>query len=209
VRRPLVAVADSLPLFRAGVRNLIQRESDLDVIEVASARELHALAPDIALVDFDLPLGGGIAAVAELVGACSARAIVWSLAPTQETVLAAIQAGATGYLDKRVSPEGLIRSLRGLVNGEAPISRGLTTMMIDALHGLERRDRVRERAALLSLRERQVLDLVAIGSRNREIAAALAISEFTVKRHVQNILEKLELPSRQAAAVFHAEAMAS
>ena len=75
--------------------------------------------------------------------------------------------------------------------------------MIDALHGLDERARAHERAAVLTSREREVLDLVAQGARNRQIAAALTISEFTVKRHMQNILQKLELPSRRAAATFY------
>jgi DNA-binding NarL/FixJ family response regulator len=207
MRRALVAIADPLPLFRAGVRNLLRRESDLEVLEAATLDELLAIGraaqPSIALIDLDLPPCGGIEAIAALGEECAARPIVWSLSPTPETVLAAVQAGAVGYLDKRVSSDGLLRSLRGLANGEAPISRSLTRMMIDALHGVEERDRVQERAALLSLREREVLELVALGSRNREIAQRLLISEFTVKRHVQNILEKLELPSRHAAAAFH------
>jgi DNA-binding NarL/FixJ family response regulator len=71
------------------------------------------------------------------------------------------------------------------------------------VHGLEEEDALQARAELLSAREREVLELVAQGARNKEIAAALYISEFTVKRHVQNILEELEVPSRRAAAAFH------
>jgi DNA-binding NarL/FixJ family response regulator len=118
-------------------------------------------------------------------------------------VLSAICAGASGYVDKEISPEGLIRSLRGLESGEAPLSRALATQLIEALHGLRENEQIAEQAGLLSPREREVLDLVADGARNKEIAATLFISEFTVKRHVQNILEKLGLPSRRAAAAFH------
>jgi DNA-binding NarL/FixJ family response regulator len=75
--------------------------------------------------------------------------------------------------------------------------------MIDALHLLEERMSARERAAVLSAREREVLACVARGARNKQIASSLFISEFTVKRHVQNILQKLELPSRRAAAAFY------
>jgi DNA-binding NarL/FixJ family response regulator len=75
--------------------------------------------------------------------------------------------------------------------------------MIDALHGMDERSRAIDRADMLSSREREVLDLIAEGARNRQIAAALSISEFTVKRHVQNILQKLDLPSRGAAATFY------
>jgi DNA-binding NarL/FixJ family response regulator len=207
VKRTLVAVADNGPIFRSGVRHLLENESDFAVTEAASASELaeaiEAEAPDIALVDLDLPPSGGIAAVAKLAPRCQTQMIVWSFETSRETVLAAIAAGAKGYLHKRISPTGLIRSLRGVVRGEAPLSRDLATLMIAAVHGLEERDRVRERAVLLSAREREVLALVARGARNRQIAEELGISEFTVKRHMQNILHKLDLPSRRAAARFY------
>jgi DNA-binding NarL/FixJ family response regulator len=79
-------------------------------------------------------------------------------------------------------------------------------MMIEALHGYDEEARARDKAAILSAREREVLDLVSQGARNKQVAAALTISEFTVKRHMQNILEKLELPSRRAAAAFYTTA---
>jgi two-component system nitrate/nitrite response regulator NarL len=207
VNRTRILVADSLQIFRAGVRNLLARESDFEVIEASTLEEaLHVAetgSPDIALVDLELPPLGGVAAVQRLVKRCSAYTIVWSFQPPRETVLAAVRAGAHGFLHKEISPDGLVRALRGAVHGEAPISRDLTSLMIDALHGLDERTQARERAGVLSPREREVLDLVARGARNKQIAATLVISEFTVKRHVQNILQKLELPSRRAAATFY------
>jgi two-component system nitrate/nitrite response regulator NarL len=207
VRRTRILVADPMPLFRAGVRNLLRRESEFDVVEAATIDELLERAvsdaPDIALIDFDLPPHGGIAAVARLAEYGAPHTIVWSLEPTRESVIGAIRAGASGYLHKQVSAHGLLRSLRGVLEGEAPISRHLTSLMIEALHGLDARERAREKAALLSRRELEVLQRVAVGSRNREIANELFISEFTVKRHMQNILHKLELPSRNAAAQFY------
>ena len=207
MRRTTVLVADALPLFRAGVRNLLRRESEFDVVEAESLEELVqraiAHAPDIALVDASLPPYGGVAAVARLAEYGSAHTIVWSLAPTREGVIQAIRAGASGYLHKEVSPQGLLRALRGVLQGEAPISRHLTSLMIEALHGLDERERAREKASLLSRRELEVLRLVSRGARNREIADELVISEFTVKRHMQNILQKLEVPSRNAAAHFY------
>jgi two-component system, NarL family, nitrate/nitrite response regulator NarL len=101
-----------------------------------------------------------------------------------------------------------VRSLRGAVNGEAPLSRDLATLMIDAIHGLEDRDRTRERLSVLSMREREILEHVATGERNRQIASALTISEFTVKRHIQNIHKKLGVGSRRAAADFYRAAQA-
>lgn len=205
--RTRILVADPLRIFRSGVRNLLARESDFEVVEADSLDEAYELivreCPDIALVDLDLPPLGGVAAVQRLARKCSTHMIVWSFEPTRETVLEAVRSGAHGFLHKEISPEGLVRALRGAVQGEAPLSRDLVTLMIDALHGLDERQRARDRIAVLSSREREVLEFMAQGARNKQIAAALTISEFTAKRHVQNILSKLEVPSRRAAGAFY------
>ena len=211
--RTRVLIADPLTIFRSGVRTLLLRDGEFEVAEAGDLDELLAVAserqPDVALIDLDLPPAGGVEAVARLAECCPTRAIVWSYTPGRDDVLAAVRAGARGYLHKQISPAGLVRPLRGVVLGEAPLPRDLASLMIDALHGLDERGRVRERAALLSGRECEVLELVAEGARNREIAETLVISEFTVKRHMQNILRKLELPSRRAAAAFYRAAFAS
>ena len=213
MRRTSIVVADPGPIFRAGVRHLLGRESDFEVFEAATFPELSQTLeerqPDIALIDLELPPSGGVAAVAGLAPLYEARMIIWGFEASSDAVLAAVTAGAKGFLPKEISPAGLIRSLRGVVRGEAPLSRGLATLMIDAVHGLEERDRARERAVALSTREREVLALVARGARNRQIAQALSISEFTVKRHMQNILHKLDLPSRRAAGLFYRSAFES
>ncbi len=205
--RMRILVADAVPLFRAGVRNLLLRESDFEVVEAGDFDELQEALretpPDIALIDLELPPDGGNKAVAQIAKEAEAHLIVWSFEPTREIVLAAIRAGADGYLRKEISPRGLIRALRGSVDGEAPISRDLASLMIDGLHAQEERATARERAAVLSAREREVLALVARGARNKEIAGSLFISEFTVKRHMQNILHKLDVPSRRDAAAFY------
>jgi len=207
VRRTRILVADPLRIFRAGVRNLLARESDFLVLEAGSYEEVleHVVddCPDIALIDLDLPPLGGVTAVRRLTRRCSTHMIVWSFEPSRELVLDAVRSGAHGFLHKEISPEGLVRALRGVVRGEAPLSRDLASLMIDALHGLDERQRARDRMTALSDREREVLEHVAQGAQNKQIAAALTISEFTAKRHVQNILQKLELPSRRAAATFY------
>jgi DNA-binding NarL/FixJ family response regulator len=204
-----VLLADDLETLRSGVRDILLRESDFKVSEARNLEELRAkvarYSPDIVLVDLDLPPAGGIAAVAELQRSETAS-ILWSFEPDRATVLKAIRAGARGYLDKEISPQGLVRALRGVVRGEAALSRELVTLLIDALHGVQERDRVRDQAAVLSSREREVLALVSRGARNREIGEELHISEFTVKRHVQNILNKLEVPSRRSAAAVYRSA---
>lgn len=212
MKRTRVLVADPLRIFRVGVHNLLSRERDFVTVEAGTLDEVTAAVeercPDVALVDLDLPPDGGIAAVRRLAECSSTHTIVWSFEPSREAVLDAVRAGAHGYLHKETSPEGLVRALRGVVRGEAPLARDLAALMIGALHDLDGQERARRQAAALSAREREVLELVAEGARNKQIASALTISEFTVKRHVQNILQKLQVPSRGAAAAFHRDVFA-
>lgn len=202
-----VLIADGAPLFRSGVRHLLTREGDFVLTEASDFDELMQAmeheAPEIALIDLDLPPSGGVAAVGHLAAQSAARLVVWGFEAEREKVLEALTAGADGFLDKAISPTGLMRALRGMSRGETPLPRELVTVVVDAVHDFEARDRARERVVVLSAREREVLALVATGARNRQIAGDLSISEFTVKRHMQNILKKLNLSSRTAAGAFY------
>jgi DNA-binding NarL/FixJ family response regulator len=205
MKRTQILIADPVEIFRTGVRSLLARENDFAVVAVGTFDEVFRASPcpEIALIDADLPPRGGDAAVARLAETGSTYTIVWSSRPSRESVLRAIRAGAGGYLHKETSPGGLVRALRGIARGEAPIARDLTTLIIAALHFDDEREQARERVSLLSTREREVLEQVVRGARNKEIASELYISEFTVKRHMQNILQKLDLRSRRAAADFY------
>ena len=132
-----------------------------------------------------------------------ARVVAWGDDVARETLLSAIRAGAIGFLKRDVSADGLIRALEGIDRGEAPLSRRVAAGLIAAVAAHDARQMHDARFGALSKREKEVLELLALGRRNREIGRTLAISEFTVKRHVQNILHKLDLSSRQAAAVFY------
>lgn len=212
MRTTRILVADGATVLRVAVRTVLEGEKDFDLIEARNLGEVEGAAADsldIALVDLDLPPRGGIAAVKELAAAGCREIIVWGFRADRALVFAAIRSGATGFLHKEISPQGLVRALRGAARGEAPLSRDLVAHVIDAVHQMDVGQRARERTAMLSVREREVLGHVADGSRNKQIAAALAISEFTVKRHVQNILAKLELPTRQAAAAYYDTAVAT
>ena len=206
-----IVVADGAAVLRAAVRSVLDREKDFDVVEAADLESLHRAVdeglPDVALVDLALPPDGGIEAVRELARRGCSEIIVWSFRRDRAMVFNALRAGASGYLHKEISPEGLVRALRGAARGEAPLTRELMALVIDAIHALDDTRHARERTAGLSEREREVLSHLAGGERNKQIASELAISEFTVKRHVQNILRKLELPSRRAAAAFYDAAL--
>jgi two-component system nitrate/nitrite response regulator NarL len=206
--RPKVLIADPFAIFRAGVCNVLRRDGEFRVAEASDLTEIQGVLampapPEIALVDADLPPDGGVAAVEWLEANCCIRSIVWSFEPTREEVLAAVRAGAGGYLRKDISPEGLVRSLHGLSTGEAPLSRDLATLMVEAIHHFRGHEETTDRLSTLSSREYEVLEYIVRGARNRHIASELSISVFTVKRHVQNILDKLGVGSRREAADFY------
>ena len=209
--RPLVVVADPSAVFRAGLRVVAERDRAFAVCEARDLDELLARArveaPDIAVLDLELPPVGGPKALERLASDRPIPTLVWSLHPTPEGVLAAVSAGALGFVSKTIGATDLLGALRRLLVGEPALEPELAGMLVAAVQ--RSHDAQRARESLLSHRERHVLELVAAGLRNREIAGELEISEFTVKRHVQNILRKLELPSRRAAAALHAGLLGS
>jgi DNA-binding NarL/FixJ family response regulator len=212
-QRTCVLVADPLLIFRSGMRSLLSGRPEFELVEAANAAELELAArerrPDVGLIDLNLPPDGGIAALRRLHELHPIPAVIWSFEPPPETVVGAIWAGAVGYLRKEMSPDGLLRALHGLARGEAPLGRDFAALLVREIHQVGERERAREQAAVLSTREREVLELVADGATNRDIAAQLFISELTVKRHMQNILRKLHVPSRVAAAAFYRDAFDS
>ena len=208
-----VVVADADRVLRTAARTVLEASGDFLVSEAASSEELNALVgstrPEIVLVDADLPPAGGVDALEQLSLRHSFRAVIWGFAPTPNDVLGAVRFNTYGYLEKTVSPAALVRSLRGVAGGEACLSRELTFDLIDELQRLGRREHSRRLAASLSSREWEVLELIARGYANKQIAAVLFISEFTVKRHVHNVLAKLGRSSRREAAAAFREARAA
>src|SRR5262249_44272216 len=117
-------------------------------------------------------------------------------------LISLLEIGASGCLERNLTPSGFTRSLVAIQRGEVALSRTLTQRLCSGLRDLAERQHVAIQAEKLTPREREVLRYVSQAARNRDIAEALSISEHTVKRHVQNILQKLELPTRVAAATF-------
>lgn len=202
-----VLVADRSPIFRLAVSRLLS-EHGFSVAEAATTCDLiQAAAPEsgpaLALVDLDLPPSGGLEAVSQLVLRGDVKAILWGNSVTAEDVLEAVRVGAAGFLRKEISSEGLVRALEGLARGEAPLGRELAQGLIDALQREAAPVGIAARTRTLSLREREVLEFLVTGAHNKQIGSVLEISEFTVKRHVQNILRKLDVPTRHAAATLY------
>jgi DNA-binding NarL/FixJ family response regulator len=205
VKRTAIAIGDPVALFRSGLRATLEATGEFAVVEGASMADLVRVAEhatvELALVDRDLPPWGAVPAL-ERLAELGVPAVVWASAPTRADVFAAFRAGARGYLYKDISAVGLVQALRGFFAGEAPLSRGLATLAIEALHDLGVRVGATERLRTLSPREREVLQLIAQGLTNRGIASLLVLSSATVKRHVRNVLAKLEVSSRREAAAL-------
>jgi len=152
VTRTRVLIADPLPIFRAGVRDLLLAAEDFAVCEAGNRGEvLESVAAtecDVVLLDLDLPPGGALAVLPDLHPSSATHAIVWSFKPSQEKVLAALRHGASGYLHKEIPAPALLRTLRALAQGEAPLARDLAGAAISAVRG----SGARELASILTAR---------------------------------------------------------
>jgi DNA-binding NarL/FixJ family response regulator len=206
-----VVVAEPASSFRSRISGILARESIFDVAAVSTSegiiRACTSHPPDVALVAMNLPSAGAIATTARLREiAPSVRIVVWLDTPDGDAAVAALRAGARGILDREVPPAALVRCVKHVAAGEASLPRHLVAHVIAALQTDHGRSVAQFYVSVLTRREREVLALVGEGCANRDIARRLAISEFTAKRHVHNLLEKLAVPSRAAAAGIYGSA---
>jgi two-component system, NarL family, nitrate/nitrite response regulator NarL len=196
-------------MFAAAVRSVLER-AGFEVVQAENRDELLAAArarpADLALVDVQLPPCGGVDAIAALTRQVGTPTVAWDADPRPRTIVAAIRANALGYLPKKVASATLLETVRAASRGEATLPPVVTAEIAVELHRADHRRSASARLASLSRRELDVLALAARGDGNREIGRALAISEFTVKRHMHSILRKLGLDSRRDAAALYEEA---
>jgi DNA-binding NarL/FixJ family response regulator len=204
-----VLVVDDHALFRRGLEMVLNAEPDIEVVAQASdgtealARAIET-TPDIVLMDVRMPRRGGIDACTSIKEAVpSAKIIMLTISDEEADLYDAIKAGAMGYLLKEISIEEVAGAVRAVAEGQSLISPSMAAKLLTEFASMIRRD---ERQPVpgprLTDREMGVLRLVAKGLNNRDIAKALFISENTVKNHVRNILEKLQLHSRMEAVVY-------
>jgi DNA-binding NarL/FixJ family response regulator len=207
-------LAEDHALFRDGLARLFAYEDDFKVVgEAADGEQVVSLArslhPDLVLMDVDMPRGGGINATRRIKAELPAvRVVMLTVHDDDDTLFNAIKAGAQGFLVKSIRSSEMLELLRGMARGEAPISRGMAARILDEFArssaAPDATERTPDPADSLTLREQEVLELVAQRFTNKEIAQQLTISEFTVKNHLSNILGKLHLRSRAEAAHYAA-----
>jgi len=207
-RRIRVMLVDDHPLVRSAVRQAIDAP-DIELVgEAATAEEAHAVAmrvrPDVMLVDIGLPGASGVQLVRELVPRLpETRFVMLTVSSGDDDVLEAIDYGASGYLTKDLTPDALLRAVRGAYAGDLAIPRRMAGRLVRRLAERARRARSGHDplgADGLSSREREVLRLLAEGMTDKEIAAALTISARTVETHVSSLLHKLGVRNRVEAA---------
>jgi DNA-binding NarL/FixJ family response regulator len=204
-----VLVADDQALVRGGFRMILDAKQDMEVVgEAADGAEAVALAegtePDVVLMDVRMPGMDGIEATERIAASGSAaRIIILTTHDLDEYVLAALRAGASGFLLKDVRPADLVESIRVVARGDALLAPSVTRRLLDRFAAvLVDRPAEQDLVAELTEREIEVLRLVALALSNAEIAARLVLTEATVKTHVSSILRKLELRDRVQAVVF-------
>ncbi|CAN5787875.1 response regulator transcription factor [soil metagenome] len=208
VERPIRAMlVEDHHLVRAAIGDTLRGAGFEVTAEAATAEEaLMRMAdarPDVILVDIELPGMNGIALVRELVARVpDVLIIVLTGSPDDDHLLTAMRAGASGYLTKDLSPQALVRAVRGALQGDLPMPRRMAARVIRELVGSERRRKPQPsaREGLMSVREEEVLALVSGGLTDRAIGERLGISPRTVEHHVGSILGKLGVSSRAAAA---------
>jgi DNA-binding NarL/FixJ family response regulator len=203
-----ILVADDQPLVRAGIRRVIETDPKLAVIgEASDGHEAvaltRALRPDVVLMDIRMPILDGIEATRRLVeGGAEARMVILTTFGLDEYVLGALRAGASGFVLKEAPPEEILEAVHVVARGDALIAPAVTRAVIEELGRRPVRSDLQAKLEELTPRERQVLELLASGLSNAEIAQQLFVGEGTVKTHVAHMLAKLDVRDRVQAVVF-------
>jgi DNA-binding NarL/FixJ family response regulator len=206
-----ILIADDHPLFRHGIREFLNLSPDIQVVGEAmdgeeAMSQAETLHPDVILMDVNMPGVNGIEATRRILHASPhIRILVVTMFEDDGTVFAAMRAGARGYILKDADKENILRAIKAVANGEAIFSPTIATRLID-FFSTQSSSLPRDIFPSLTERERQILQLIARGKSNAEIARELSLSPKTVYNYVSNILSKLQVADRAQAIIRAREA---
>lgn len=202
-----VLLADDQTLFRKALASYLASISDIEVVGEAedglqAIEKAQLLKPELILMDVNMPNCDGLQAtkrIKELLP--ETRIIMLTISDEDEDLFEAIKSGAQGYLLKNLNPENLLEYMKAVFEGKAALTPTVAAKVLSEFARLSKRNT--ERSSILELlsgREKEILKMVAEGASNKEIAQSLSITEGTVKNHIHNVLEKLQLRNRAQAA---------
>jgi DNA-binding NarL/FixJ family response regulator len=205
-----VLVADDHALYRRGLEMVLGQEEGIEIVGEASdgaeaIRRAEELLPDVVLMDIRMPRRSGIEACTAIKDVVpSTKIVILTISDEESDLYEAVRAGANGYLLKDVPGEEIAAGIRAVAEGQSLISPSMASKLLSEFATMIKKSEERPQMPVprLTERELEVLKLVARGMANRDIAKELFISENTVKNHVRNILEKLQLHSRMEAVVY-------
>ena len=202
-----VFLLDDHEVVRRGVRELLEASDDIEVVGEAGGAEeglarIPATNPDVAIIDMRLPDGNGVEVCRDIRAAHpEINCLILTSFADDEALFDSIMAGAAGYLLKQIKGTDLVDAVQRVAAGQSLLDPAVTARVLERLRTPPEQD---ERLARLTEQERKILDLIAEGMTNRQIAEQLFLAEKTVKNYVSNLLSKLGMERRTEAAVFAA-----
>jgi DNA-binding NarL/FixJ family response regulator len=202
-----ILIVDDHDIVRKGLAMLVSRQEDLSVVAEAgtvaeAVEKARESVPDVVVMDIRLPDGTGIEACREILNENSdIKVLMLTSYSDEEAVMGSIMAGASGYLLKEIRSQEIVDAIRKVGAGQSLLDPSVTASVLERV----RRDKEEDVLAQLTEQEQKILELIADGQTNREIAGQINLSDKTVKNYVSNILGKLEVSRRSQAAAFLAE----